>query len=147
MIETSIHEFGTFDRCRVSTALRGHRCETYWFEWSRSALQTLYGDVSDIEFIERKLKGKTRRLFTSGGKEYVPDGEPGRHSPFAARFIKALESRGINDRILTTDEIFSFLERATPQPHRGLFTADGAADFIFVARPNANDDVGEGEFR
>jgi len=106
--------------------------------------QTLYADVSDFEFIDRKLKGKTRRLFTSGGKVYVPDGDPGEHSPFAARFIEALESKGVNDRILTTDEIYSFLERAKPEPRRGLFTADGAADFVFVAQQVAS---GEGELR
>jgi hypothetical protein len=50
-----------------------------------------YKAPSQSEIITRKLKFKTRKYLTSGGKEYVSDGIAGRHSPFAKQFIEALE--------------------------------------------------------
>src|SRR5262249_57607812 len=57
-------------------------------------------EVDDTEFLKRKLKYDARQLLTSGGKEYVPDGIAGHHSPFAARFLDALATRGGPDGIL-----------------------------------------------
>ncbi|MCK4745768.1 MAG: caspase family protein, partial [Bacteroidales bacterium] len=56
-----------------------------------------YADISTQDFVERKLKYKTRLYLTSGGKEYVPDGRPGFHSPFARRFIESLRYYGGDD--------------------------------------------------
>ncbi|MCH8317647.1 MAG: caspase family protein [Bacteroidetes bacterium] len=94
-----------------------------------------YGEITKTEFIKRKLKYKTRRYLTSGGKEYVPDGRPGHHSPFARKFLEALRSYGGNDGILTINEILSYIEKVNPQPRAGEFgNNEPGSDFIFIAR-------------
>jgi hypothetical protein len=75
-----------------------------------------YADITTEEFVERKLKYKTRLYLTSGGKEYVPDGRPGFHSPFARKFIESLRYYGGADGVLTTSEILQFVEKVNPQP-------------------------------
>ncbi len=93
----------------------------------------MYGDITADEFIERKLKYTTRLYLTSGGKEYVPDGRPGFHSPFARRFIESLRYYGGDDGILTTAEILQFVEKVNPQPRFGEFgDNEPGSDFILV---------------
>jgi hypothetical protein len=94
-----------------------------------------YSDIPQPEFIARKLKYKTRQYLTSGGKEYVPDGRPGYHSPFARKFLEALRSYGGSDGVLTIGEICGYLERVTPEPRRGEFgDNEPGSDFIFIAK-------------
>lgn len=94
-----------------------------------------YADITTQEFVERKLKYKTRLYLTSGGKEYVPDGRPGFHSPFARRFIESLRYYGGNDGVLTTSEILQFVEKVNPQPRFGEFgDNEPGSDFILVVR-------------
>jgi len=94
-----------------------------------------YSQVTKAEFIERKLRFKTRRFLTSGGKEYVPDGRPGQHSPFTRRFLEALRSYGGKDGILTLGEVQQYIEKVTPEPRAGEFgTNDPGSDFLFIAR-------------
>jgi len=95
----------------------------------------MYGEVSKSEFIQRKMQFKTRRFLTSGGKEYVPDGRPGQHSPFVRKLLEALRSYGGNDGVLTINEILQYEEKVTPQPRAGEFGAnEPGSDFIFLAR-------------
>ena len=95
-----------------------------------------YQAVNRDEFIYRKLQYKTRLYITSGGKEYVPDGRPGSHSPFARRFIEALRGYGGADKVLTLNEIGSFIEKVTPEPRRGEFgDNEPGSDFLFVSNP------------
>lgn len=103
---------------------------------SRAAEETT--ELTETEFLVRKLSYKTRKYITSGGKEYVSDGIPGKHSPFASRFIEALKSNGGTDRILTIGEINSYLEKIkSNEPRSGDF-GDGekGSDFVFVAKGN-----------
>lgn len=95
----------------------------------------MYKDISREQFIERKTKYKTRLYLTSGGKEYVPDGRSGFHSPFARRFIEALRKYGGEDGILTTNEILQYVEKVNPQPRFGEF-GDNApgSDFILISK-------------
>jgi hypothetical protein len=93
-----------------------------------------YQEVTQTEFLVRKLSYRTRKYITSGGKEYVSDGVAGKHSPFAAKLIESFRSNGGSDGILTINEILSFLEKIqTNEPRSGDF-GDGekAADFLFV---------------
>jgi hypothetical protein len=95
-------------------------------------------ELSETEYLVRKLSYRTRKYITSGGKEYVSDGVPGRNSPFAAKFLEALKSNVCPDRILTINEINSFLEKVkSNEPRSGDF-GDGekSADFVFVAKNN-----------
>ncbi len=93
------------------------------------------GGMSRQDFIALKMRYKTRRYVTSGGKEYVPDGTPGRHSPFAARLIEALRSNGGDDGILTLSELAGFIEKVSPQPRMGEFGVnEPGSDFLFIKK-------------
>lgn len=111
---------GTFDQALAS---------------SRGGEEEVYREQNQSEFITRKLAYKTRKFLTSGGKTYVSDGIPGKHSPFAKSFIDALRSRGGRDGILTLPELFTYVEKLKIQPRFGEF-GDNApgSDFIFVGR-------------
>ncbi|PWJ39255.1 caspase family protein [Sediminitomix flava] len=100
-----------------------------------SSRGNLYDEISKQDFVDRKLQFKTRRYLTSGGKEYVPDGRPGHHSPFARKFLEALRNYGGDDRILTMGELLNYTERLEPQPRTGEF-GDNApgSDFIFISK-------------
>jgi hypothetical protein len=94
-------------------------------------------DVSEKEMLARKFSYKTRKYLTSGGKEYVSDGIPGKHSPFAARFIESLRSFGGDDRILTLNELLVNMENLKQLPRSGSFGEDEKlSDFVFVAKSN-----------
>ncbi|MEI9919171.1 MAG: caspase family protein [Bacteroidota bacterium] len=94
-----------------------------------------YKEKSAAEFITQKLTYKTRKFLTSGGKQYVSDGIPGKHSPFARALIEALRSKGGRDGILTLSEITPYVEKLKITPRAGEF-GDNApgSDFVFVAR-------------
>ncbi len=102
---------------------------------SRGLDEEVYKEQDQSEFIARKLTTKTRKYLTSGGKTYVSDGIPGKHSPFAKNFIEALQSQGGKDGILTFQELFGYVEKLKIQPRAGEF-GDNApgSDFIFVVR-------------
>ncbi len=95
----------------------------------------IYSEITKPEFIKRKLKFKTRKYLTSGGKEYVPDGRPGEHSPFTRKFLEALRSYGGNDGILTLSKINNYIEKVKPEPRFGGFGSDEpGSDFIFIVK-------------
>ncbi len=124
----SEHIFLTLDVCfggafnsKSSTSLRGN--------------EDIYKEVSRLQFIERRLQYKTRIFLTSGGTEYVPDGRPGMHSPFARKFLEGLRSNGGTNGILTVSEILDFVSTVNPAPHFGEFGSNTAgSDFLFVVK-------------
>jgi len=94
-----------------------------------------YQEVTTPEFIARKLRYRTRQYLTSGGNEYVGDGRPGFHSPFAGKFIEALRSFGGDDGVLTMREVYICVEKVKPEPRAGDFgTNEPGSDFIFIAQ-------------
>ncbi|MBT3267060.1 hypothetical protein HN371_07915 [Candidatus Poribacteria bacterium] len=100
------------------------------------AMTDTYGLVPREEFLRRKLQYRTRRYITAGGKEYVPDGRPGHHSPFARQILAGLRSFGGSDGILTFEEMVLYLERVDPQPRTGeLFGNEPGSSFVLVAQP------------
>lgn len=102
---------------------------------SRSRAADMYSEVTNEEFIARKKKYKTRLYLTSGGKEYVPDGRPGHHSPFARKFLEALRNYGGTDGILTVNEIIQYVEKVEPQPRFGEFgDNEPGSDFILMVK-------------
>jgi hypothetical protein len=111
---------GTFDQALAS---------------SRGMDEDTYKEKSAAEFITQKLTYKTRKFLTSGGKQYVSDGIPGKHSPFARAFIEALRSKGGKDGILTLSEITPYVEKLKVTPRSGEF-GDNApgSDFVFVVK-------------
>ena len=112
---------GTFDQAIAHSGSRGE--------------DDVYQEINASQFIARKLKYKTRKYLTSGGKQYVPDGRPNQHSPFARQFLKALRDFGGSDKILTLGELISYVEKVDPQPMFGEFQGNEAgSDFVFVAK-------------
>jgi len=94
-----------------------------------------YEDRTNLQFIRQKMRFKSRRYLTSGGKEYVYDGVPGRHSPFARKLLEALRNYGGTHGVLTITGILSYLERVNPEPRQGEFGGnEPGGDFIFVAK-------------
>lgn len=97
-----------------------------------------YEETTNYEFIGRKMQFQTRQFLSSGGKEYVPDGRPGQHSPFARKLLEALRSYGGKYGVLTISGIVSHLERVTPEPRRGEWGGnEPGSDFIFTAKPSS----------
>jgi len=90
----------------------------------------------DKNYLINKITKRTRKYLTSGGKQYVPDGEPGKHSPFATQFIRALrEIGGGKGRILSLIELRPYFLNLTTEPYFGGFgTDDSQSDFIFIAK-------------
>lgn len=104
---------------------------------SRAMDDESYKSPSQSEIITRKLKFKTRKYLTSGGKEYVSDGIAGRHSPFAKQFIEALEKGMGSDGILTISELMTYVETLKTAPQFGKFGSDQlGSDFVFVVKGN-----------
>lgn len=104
---------------------------------SRALDDDSYRAPSQSEIITRKLKFKTRKYLTSGGKEYVSDGIAGRHSPFASKFIDALEKGMGGDGILTLSEVMTYVETLKTAPQFGKFGSDQlGSDFVFVVKGN-----------
>ena len=92
-------------------------------------------NVSKKEFINQTLTYKSRWYLTSGGKEYVSDGVPNRHSPFTRRILDALRSGGGQLGILTLDDIRRYVEKATPQPRAGEFGTNApGSNFLFIRK-------------
>jgi hypothetical protein len=93
-------------------------------------------EATDAQYLARKLTKRTRKYLTSGSKEYVSDGVPGKNSPFAARFIQALrEVGGGSGLILTLYELNTYFQKMHTEPRSGSFGTDNpASDFVFVAK-------------
>jgi hypothetical protein len=93
-------------------------------------------EAADKQFLVKKLTRHTRKYLTSGSKEYVSDGVPGKHSPFAEKFILALrEIGGGSGRILSLLELRTYFLKLASEPRFGSFGKDDpASDFVFVAK-------------
>jgi hypothetical protein len=87
------------------------------------------------DMLVRKFSHKTRKYLTSGGKEYVSDGIPGKHSPFSEKLIQSFRTLGGGDQVLTLAEIQVDLEKLKQVPRMGSFSDDEPlSDFVFVAK-------------
>ena len=86
--------------------------------------------------IDQKLKYTTRWYLTSGAKEQVSDGIPGRNSPFVRELLKALRSKGGIDNLLTIEEILTYFENLdNPKPCSDEFGRnEPGSDFLFITR-------------
>ena len=110
---------GTFDKKLAKGGSRG---------------QTL--NEADRNFLINKISKRTRKVLTSGGKQYVPDGEPGKHSPFATQFIRALRELGGGEgRVLSLIELQTYFLSLTTEPYfNGFGSDDPQSDFVFIAK-------------
>lgn len=100
---------------------------------SRGRSSPVYEEIDADQFIEEKMRYKTRLYLTSGGKEYVSDGIPGQHSPFTRKFLEALRKEKVNG-ILTLNRLYSYMERVKPTPRVGEFQSNvPGSDFLFIS--------------
>jgi hypothetical protein len=117
---------GTLDRKIADSGLRGD-----------SSLD-IYAHASLPELLVRKEPKRTRRYFASGGKDFVPDGAPGHHSPFLAALLVTLNQAADRKGYATLDDIQLGLNTVNPEPRWGDIQDenDPGADFILLT-PNA----------
>jgi tetratricopeptide (TPR) repeat protein/uncharacterized caspase-like protein len=103
------------------------------------------GDQIDKKQIDvlynESLKRKTRLYLTSGGKEYVPDGRPNSHSPFASKLLEALRVQAPEKGYLSFRGLISNMETLKKStPTYGEFgNSDPGANFIFIYQPLVRD--------
>jgi uncharacterized caspase-like protein len=93
-------------------------------------------DITDREescdFIIRKMQRRTRHLMTSGGKEYVPDGRPGAHSPFTTALLTSLRELSRDRTYVFTTQIYLKMATAVPEPLWASWgTNDPRSEFFF----------------
>jgi tetratricopeptide (TPR) repeat protein len=94
-----------------------------------------YANFSLPDLFANKTKLSTRKYLTSGGKDYVPDGEPGHHSPFAGHFLAALRSYGGSQGFLTFNSILAAVEQTNPAPYWGEWgDNEPGSEFFFVSK-------------
>jgi hypothetical protein len=87
------------------------------------------------ELIQRKLKYRSKIYVTSGGKEYVRDGTPGKSSPFCSRLLTLLRESAFNQEPVTYKKLLAELESLAPEPRSGFFgDHEEGGDFIFIPR-------------
>jgi len=92
------------------------------------------GDTPDkqrLDFIEDKLKYKSRLYLTSGGKERTSDGT--QYSPLTEHFLEGLRSFGGEDQLLTFAELIPYMENTDPIPRWGQFKGhEPGGGFLFI---------------
>ncbi|WP_448519506.1 tetratricopeptide repeat protein [Rhodoflexus sp.] len=92
--------------------------------------------ISKSELVAKKIQLTTRKFLTSGGKERVPDGEPGRHSPFAGALIDLLKSRGeMTGGIITINDMRRAVQNLKPVPQSSSFPSSNdhlESDFFLI---------------
>jgi hypothetical protein len=88
----------------------------------------------DVYMME-KLQPVTRLYMSAGGKEVVPDGKKGQHSPFARAFVSKLEEAASADyKVLTISGLKDYVEKETRKVKMGGFGNNQSnSDFLFVA--------------
>lgn len=81
-------------------------------------LRSVVNEGPLLQQINLKLKLSARWCLTSASNEYVADeGGKGGHSPFAAAFLEALNTRGGPDNLLKLDEIWDKILDSKNNPH------------------------------
>lgn len=96
--------------------------------WSKSGFGRPDDRSEGEKLLARHEQYKTRMFFTSATEVQSPD-----DSQFVKKFLEGLRSGAGRDGILTSTELFSFLEQAYPQPYFGNFgDYDPGSSFLFV---------------
>jgi hypothetical protein len=94
-----------------------------------------YADAGMELLLQDKLPLNTRIVLSSGSLNEVPDGYRGKHSPFAARLITCLHTKGRENGYLTTIQLFDFVQRLPSRPVLGeLQGNEGGAEFFLIAK-------------
>lgn len=112
------------------------------FDQSRPMIyEPLPGEVGEGADLLLSHEAHTSRLFIVSNLNLHNADE----STFIDRFRNGLLSRGGKDRILTSSELFKFLELCTVAPHRATFgNCDPEGSFIFMETTNRDQPPPEG---
>ena len=72
-------------------------------------------DPDKLEQLKKTASNKAfHKGISSGGKQYVEDGKPGQHSPFAQSFLTTLGTISLRKNFVTADEIIGELKSNPP---------------------------------
>jgi tetratricopeptide (TPR) repeat protein len=112
---------GTLDRKIADSGLRGNPSD-------------MYAHATLPELLLRKESKRTRRYFASGGKDFVPDGLPGHHSPFISALLVTLNQAADRKGYVTLDDLQQGLNTVNPEPRWGDIQDDNepGADFLLL---------------
>jgi hypothetical protein len=92
----------------------------------------IYEDMSVDEMIASKSEKRTRIILSSGSLNVVPDGYNGKHSPFAARVISALESGGGDKGIITSTQLYDYVQWLPSKPFKGELKGNEVGSEYFL---------------
>ncbi|MBI1307770.1 MAG: hypothetical protein GC181_14295 [Bacteroidetes bacterium] len=93
-----------------------------------------YNDVETAMMISEKMNKRTRIVLASGSLNTVPDGYRGKHSPFAAKLISALESKGGDRGVILSTQLYESVQWLPSKPFLGeLFGNESGAEFLLIA--------------
>jgi len=92
----------------------------------------IYADMSVEEMISSKSEKRTRIILSSGSLNVVPDGYNGKHSPFAARIISALESGGGDKGIITSTQLYDYVQWLPSKPFKGELKGNEVGSEYFL---------------
>jgi hypothetical protein len=94
-------------------------------------------EMTADEYIKRQMEIKCRQFLTSGGNNYVEDGVAGSHSPFAGRFIIALEDAATGKDYVSASEVMDYLRTMKTLgndkksfPRYGFFGGDKDGEYV-----------------
>ncbi len=72
-------------------------------------------DAKNLAYLKRSASNQRfYKGISSGGKQYVADGKPGQHSPFAGSFMKILFNKALQKNFVTADEIIGEIKSNPP---------------------------------
>jgi len=95
----------------------------------------IYADYSLPDLFQDKVRFKTRRYLTSGGKRYVFDGIPGHHSPFVAHLLEVLGHYGGKQGFLTLPNLVGAMQTTKPVPQSADWEQnDPGSEFFFISK-------------
>ncbi|TAE73737.1 MAG: hypothetical protein EAZ85_06310 [Bacteroidetes bacterium] len=92
------------------------------------------GNITDLKrYVNEKMKIQSRNFMTSGGKNYVSDGRPGKHSPFMEKLLEILTNVKGN-AVLSWSDIAKDMKKVKDfQPKSGIFTKhEAGGEFLFL---------------
>jgi len=102
---------------------------------TRSDGENPYLDMPLRAVAFEKLELKTRIVLSSGSLNKVPDGYEGKHSPFAARILTCLQTKGGKDGYLTSIQLFSYVQKLPSKPLLGeLRGNDGGGEYFLIPK-------------
>jgi len=96
-------------------------------------------DAKNLAYLKRtSANQRFYKGISSGGKQYVEDGKPGQHSPFAGSFMRTLFNKALQKSFVTADEIIGEIKSNPPASTaicEGNFNySDPFSHFIFELR-------------